>query len=328
VEPDTFDPALAALESSLDRAAAEHPNPGRTETFRRLSRTEYQNAIRDLLALDIDAVALLPKDEVGHGFDNVAVGDITPTLLDRYLSAAQKIARLALGTPRPEPGGDTFRFRPDLTQEEHVEDLPIGTRGGGRIPYVFPRDGEYEIRVRLSRDRNEAVEGLTEAHEVEILLDRERVGLFTVIPPAGSDKDYEKVDAHLKVRLPVKAGPHQVGVTFPKNPSSLLETRRQPYSARFNYHRHPRLGRLSTRSRSTAPTTHRPGDTPSRRRILRSHRRRFENESAHEHHVHSDAPGIPAAVTVDDLGVLMRFFSETSAREGFEAGLNRRSQLC
>src|SRR6185436_3891502 len=106
--------------SSLDRAAANRPNPGRTETFRRLNRTEYQNAIRDLLALDIDAAALLPKDDASHGFDNVTVGTLSPTLLDRYISAAQKISRMAIGSPGRKPGGDTYRVLPDVTQEDHV----------------------------------------------------------------------------------------------------------------------------------------------------------------------------------------------------------------
>ena len=102
-EERTYDAVVSALEASLDRAAAEHPDPGRTDTFRRLNRTEYQNAIRDLLALDIDAAALLPADESSHGFDNVTVGDLSPTLLDRYITAAQKISRLAVGEPGPIP---------------------------------------------------------------------------------------------------------------------------------------------------------------------------------------------------------------------------------
>src|SRR5215207_8417245 len=217
----TYNSILAAIETSLDSASARHPNPGRTETFRRLNRTEYQNAIRDLLALDIDAAALLPKDEAGHGFDNVAVGDLSPTLLDRYISAAQKISRMAAGTTRAV-GGATIRIRPDVTQEEHVEGLPPGTRGGTLIPYTFPQDAEYEIQIRLARDRNEHIEGLRESHELEILLDREHVKTFTVTPPNGND--FEKVDAHLKVRVPVIAGPHKLGVTFVKTSSSLLET--------------------------------------------------------------------------------------------------------
>ena len=178
-----YDAVVSAIAGALDRAAAAHPDPGRTDTFRRLNRTEYQNAIRDLLALDIDASALLPHDESSHGFDNVTVGDLSPTLLDRYITAAQKISRLAVGSPGRSPGGDTIRIRPDVTQEEHVEGLPLGTRGGALIPYTFPQDGEYEIQVRLTRDRNEHVEGLREPHELEVLLDRERMASFTVTPP-------------------------------------------------------------------------------------------------------------------------------------------------
>ncbi|MEI6465887.1 MAG: DUF1587 domain-containing protein, partial [Verrucomicrobiota bacterium] len=121
----TYRGATTALIAQLDQAAAARPQPGRSDTFRRLNRTEYQNAIRDLLGVNIDATALLPNDEPSHGFDNVAVGNLSPTLLDRYVSAAQKIARLAVGTPRKSPGGDTFRVRPDVTQAEHVEGLPL-----------------------------------------------------------------------------------------------------------------------------------------------------------------------------------------------------------
>src|SRR6266481_8352044 len=116
---------LSWLETSLDKAAAAKPNPGRTDTLRRLNRTEYQNAIRDLLLLDIDATSLLPPDESGHGFDNVTVGDLPPALLDRYISAAEKISRLAIGS-LPSLESDIIRVPPDLTQEEHVEGLPIG----------------------------------------------------------------------------------------------------------------------------------------------------------------------------------------------------------
>src|SRR6185503_7066785 len=151
---------ISELETELDRAAAARPNPGRTETLRRLNRTEYQNAIRDLLALEFDASSLLPADEASHGFDNVTVGTLSPTLLERYVTAAQKISRLAVGSAQRAPGGDTIRVRPDITQEDRVEGLPIGTRGGVLIPYTFSRDGEYEVQIRLARDRNEQVEGL------------------------------------------------------------------------------------------------------------------------------------------------------------------------
>ncbi|MEO6569693.1 MAG: DUF1592 domain-containing protein [Opitutaceae bacterium] len=263
-----YNQIASQLAAELDRAAVARPNPGRTDTFRRLTRTEYQNAIRDLIGLEIDATALLPNDEPSHGFDNVTVGNLSPTLLDRYVSAAQKIARLAVGAPRKTPNGDTFRVPPDVTQEEHVEGLPVGTRGGAVFPYVFPQDGSYEIQVRLACDRNEQVEGLKKPHEVEMLIDRERVGLFTVKPP-GADKNAEGVDAHLKFRLTVKAGPHDVGVTFPKNPSELLELERQPFIARFNMHRHPRTAPALYQVSITGPfDAQGPGDTPSRRKIF------------------------------------------------------------
>jgi hypothetical protein len=268
---------LNSLEGSLDQVAVDHPQPGRTETFRRLTRIEYQNAIRDLLSLDVDVTAMLPADEVSHGFDNITVGELSPTLVNRYISAAQKISRLAIGRSLKSPGGKTIRIRPDLTQEEHLEGLPIGTRGGALIPYTFPQDGEYEIRVRLARDRNEHVEGLNEPHELELLLDLKRVKLFTVKKPRGkaessdeySKPSHENIDRHLKARISVTAGPHEIGVAFLKKPSSLLETNRQPLNVHFNMYRHPRIGPAVYQVSITGPfKATGVGDTPSRRRIF------------------------------------------------------------
>ena len=264
----TYAALQSGLEAVLDRAAAERPNPGRTDTVRRLTRTEYQNAIRDLLALEIDAASLLPADEAGHGFDNVTVANLSPALLDRYVTAAQKVSRLAVGGAQREPGGDTFRVRPDITQEDRVDGLPVGTRGGTLVRYTFPRDGQYEVQVRLARDRNEVVEGLHGPHELEVLLDRARVRSFTVKPPPGG-KDYQNVDAHLKVRFAATAGPHDLGVTFAKDAPALDETLRQPYGARFNMHRHPRPSPAVYQVSVTGPFEDRgPGDSPSRRRIF------------------------------------------------------------
>ena len=319
----TYDTVVSRLASALDRASAQHPNPGRTETFRRLNRTEYQNAIRDLLALDIDAAALLPKDDASHGFDNVTVGDLSPTLLNRYISAAEKISQLAVGAPRRTPGGDTFRIQPDVTQEEHVEGLPLGTRGGTLLSYTFLRDGEYEIQIRLTRDRNEEVEGLREPHELEVLLDRERVKLFTVAPPKG-DKNFEKVDAHLKVRVPVTAGPHQLGVTFLKNPSSLLETRRQPYLARYNMHRHPRLGPAIYQISINGPYDSKgPGDSPSRRQIFVSRPTKPAEEDRCAGRILSTLMrrAYRRPVNNTDLQKPMEFYRKAKAEGGFEAGI-------
>ena len=256
------------LTAELDRAAAAHPQPGRTDALRRLNRTEYQNAVRDLLAVEIDATALLPQDEPAHGFDNVMIGNLSPTLMDRYVSAAQKVARLAVGASALAPGGDTIRVRPEVTQEQPVEGLPPGTRGGVRIPYNFLQDGEYEISVRLVRDRNEMVEGLKQPARVEFLLDRAQLAEFTVKPP-GDDKNWEGVDRQLTHRVAVAAGPHELAVTFPRPPAVLLETVREPYVSRFNIFRHPRTMPAIYQVTITGPFNPRgPGDTPSRHRLF------------------------------------------------------------
>ncbi len=268
---ETYGAMLSGLETALDAAAAAKPDPGRTDTIRRLTRLEYQNAVRDLLGLEIDAAALLPPDESSHGFDSATAGTLSPTFLERALSAAQKVGRLAVGTPGRSPGGDTFRVPPDVTQEERLEGLPPGTRGGARFPYTFPQDGDYEVRVRLARDRDELVEGLTEDHELLVLLDRRLQKRFTVQPPRGDAQGHARVDAHLAARIPVAGGAHELAVTFLKKPSSVVETLRQPYDARFNTHRHPRLSPAVYEVAVTGPYGARgPGDTPSRRLLFRA----------------------------------------------------------
>ncbi len=264
----TYLSLIAWLEASLDKAAAAAPDPGRTETFHRLNRTEYRNVIRDLLDLDVDVASLLPADESSHGFDNVTAGDLSPTLLERYLAAGQKVSRSAVGSPIPSPGGDLIQLPADLTQEDHFEGLPLGTRGGTVVRYSFPLDAEYEIQVRLARDRNEHVEGLRDAHELDVMLDGERVRSFTVKPPASAG-DHQTADQHLRVRTRVSAGPHRLAVAFPKQRSALPETERQPYQAHFNMDRHPRIQpALFSISVNGPYQASGPGDTPSRRRIF------------------------------------------------------------
>lgn len=260
---------LTSLESSLDAASVARLNPGRTESLRRLNRTEYQNAIRDLLALEIDAASLLPADESGHGFDNVNVGDLPPALLNRYISAAQKISHLVVGSAQSSLQSDTISLPADLTQEHHLPGLPIGTRGGVSASYTFAQDGEYEFQVLLARDLAGVVSGLREArpHEMLLLLDREPVHTFTVSREAiGFETLNEK---SLKARIPVKAGPHSIAVTFLKEGSSLIETPRQPTESRFNDRRHPRTAPAVDQISVTGPYAPKgAGDTPSRRRLF------------------------------------------------------------
>lgn len=318
-----YDAAIGSLEAALDIAAARSPNPGRTETFRRLNRTEYRNAIRDLLGLEIDVAALLPADDASHGFDNITVGDLSSSLVGRYVSAAEKVSRLAVGSAPHVPGGHTVRIRPDLTQDVHLEGLPIGTRGGALIAHNFPVDGEYEIQVHLMRDRNEDIEGLSEPHELEILLDRERSELFTVSPPANGESDQD-VDANLKSRLNVKAGPHQVGATFIKQPSSLLETARQPLNVHFNYYRHPRLGPAVYEVSIVGPfDATGPGDTPSRQRIFAARPTCPDDEEACAKSILANLArrACRRPTTEVDLALPLKLYQQGHAEGGFEAGI-------
>ena len=264
----TYELVVSSLEDALDRAAADRADPGRTDTFRRLTRTEYQNAIRDLLALELNLSSVLPRDESSSGFDNITVGDLSPALLEGYVAAADRISRLAVGRPVESPEVVTVTKKPDLTQEWHIEGLPVGTRGGTVLPHTFPLDAEYEIVVTLTRDRDEQVEGLRVPHQVELLVDSERVRLFEVVPPRHVG-NHTMVDKHLKARIPISAGPHQIGVTFLKKPWGVLETDRQPYHAHYNVYRHPRIQpavyEVSIRGPFNATG---PGNTPSRDRIF------------------------------------------------------------
>ncbi|HXT59054.1 MAG TPA: DUF1592 domain-containing protein, partial [Pirellulales bacterium] len=315
--------AVSWLESSLDAAAVKSPTPGRTETFRRLNRTEYRNVIRDLLGLDVDVSALLPADESSHGFDNVTVADLSPTLLTRYISAAQKISRLAVGAVPQSPDAETVRIRPDVTQDAHIEGLPIGTRGGALISHHFPVDGEYEIQVHLMRDRNEGIEGLNGPHELEILVDRERVGLFTLKPPSGGQSE-RSVDANLKTRVKVKAGPRQVGVMFLKKPSSLLETARQPLNVHFNYYRHPRIGPAVYEISTLGPfEVNGSGDTPSRRRIFidRPAGPDDEEDCAQRILAHLARRACRRPVDDWDLKTPLKLYRQGRAEGGFETGI-------
>ena len=327
---------LSWLETSLDKAAAAKPNPGRTETLRRLNRTEYQNAIRDLLAVDIDAASLLPADESGHGFDNVTVGDLPPALLDRYISAAQKISALAIGSTQTSLQSDIIRVPPDATQEGHVEGLPVGTRGGVVFPYTFVQNGEYDLQIYLARGYSGDVDGLKDPqpHEIKVLLDRTPIGEFTVQRPENGDDSL--IDKNLKIRVPVTAGPHQVGVTFVKNSSSLLETGRQPLQSRFNERRHPRVTPAISQVSVTGPYAPQGADdTPSRHRIFVC-RPAFatgsseagpstSEETACAHRILSALMrrAYRRPISEADLERPMAFYREGKSERDFEAGIGK-----
>ena len=240
-DPEAYAGFQTWLEDSLDRAAAATLEPGRVPTHR-LNRAEYTNAIRDLLALDIDGQALLPADDSGHGFDNLAgTLALSPVLMERYMSAARRISRLAVGDPTIGPGftSKTYVVPINMAQNDRMsEDLPFGSRAGIAIHHHFPLDGEYVIRLRLKRSVYEYIVNLDEAHDLDVRLDGRRIARFSVggadpgkpAPlsfsgtfvaagnagyPSQEWDDYRTgADADLVVRVAVRAGTRVVGVSF------------------------------------------------------------------------------------------------------------------
>ena len=324
--PEARQAMLGWLETSLDAASEANPNPGRTETLRRLNRTEYQNSIRDLLALDVDATALLLPDESGHGFDNVTVGNLAPALLDRYISAARRISRLAVGAQQESVDSAVIRVPPDTTQEAHVPGLPIGTRGGVLVTHTFPQDGQYDIQVLLARNRSGNIGGLRDprSHELQFLLDRMPIASFSIARPA--DRDDTLLDRNLKVRVPVTAGPHRLGVTFARDGDSLPETERQPLQSHFNETRHPRQTPAVYQVTVTGPYTPQgAGDTPSRERIFVCRPADASEEEGCAREILSTLMrrAYRRPVSAEDVDGPLAFYREGRAEGDFDSGIEK-----
>jgi hypothetical protein len=216
----TYDSLVRYIETGRDRLAEARPNPGR-RTIHRLNRTEYGNAVRDLLALEIDVSELLPADDIGYGFDNIAdVLQVSPVLLERYLSAARRISRTAVGDTTIPVAYQTYTVPHGLIQADRLsEDAPVGSRGGTIVRHLFPVDGEYEISVTVARNRDDEYLGLERERKLDLRLDDQRLRLFTI---AASPKKIvlgggTPPDAHLKLRVPVKAGMRELAATFLKD---------------------------------------------------------------------------------------------------------------
>ncbi len=265
----TYRALIAYLETALDQSAAARPNPGRPGVHR-LNRSQYANAVRDLLALEFDSASLLPADDSGYGFDNIGdVLTVSPLLLERYLSAAGKISRLAIGDPDISPTSTEYPVPPATVQTEREHgDLPIGSRGGIAIRHHFPLDAEYVIKVRAQRAKNGQILGLSERRQIDIRVDGARIQLFSLGGPGEADTEnipgrdsVGELDDHLEVRVLLEAGPHLVAATFLKDtvkPEGVLDIIGD--QAFFEG-----VGSISIAGPYGATG---PGDTPSRRRIL------------------------------------------------------------
>src|SRR6185503_7568891 len=272
----TLEGFVSYIESSIDREAAAHPRPGRT-ALHRLNRAEYANAIRDLLALEIDSTALLPPDDESSGFDNIAdVLSVSPSLMERYLSASWNISRAALGNLHIQPSTITYRVRPDLSQDQHIDGMPPGTRGGMQIEHTFPVDGEYLIKLRMWRNTFDLMRGMEDPHDIEMAMDGARLTVVT----AGGRDDFGRMaenpgtfgaelDKKLTVRMPVKAGTHKIWATTVLKSHASRDDLIKPFIRTtvdgLDIMGDPSVDRITIEGPFAATS---PGDTASRRKIL------------------------------------------------------------
>ena len=229
------DAFATSLETALDRAAVDRPNPGRVAS-RRLNRLEYVNVIEDLLGLEVNGEELLPSDMAGFGFDNNAdVLSITPSLMARYIAAATKISRAAIGSPDNRPVMQLYQVGFERRDARAGEEMPFGTHGGLAVRHHFPLDGDYVFAIRLKRnDTIETIDGIAETeHQIEVRIDHALVEQFAIggkfpgpdpgqlIAPAEDDVDGQRLheyrmtaDRELEIRVPVQAGTRLVSVAF------------------------------------------------------------------------------------------------------------------
>jgi len=263
-------------EDELDRASVADASPGRVG-IHRLNRAEYGNAVRDLLDLEVDPADLLPADDSSAGFDNIAEAlTVSPVLLERYLSAAWKISAVAVGDPNITPTTQTFRVRSDASQDQHIEGLPVGTRGGILIKYNFPLDAEYRFKVRFWANTVNTVRGLEFPTRVEITLDGARVKLATIGGQEDADlgntnptASAEQISKRVELQIPVKAGPHTVTVDFIEKSEGPNVDILQPFGREkldpVNTAGIPEVDWVSITGPIKATGS---GDTPSRRRVF------------------------------------------------------------
>jgi len=348
----TYHAIAGSLEAAIDRAWAASPNPGRIGAVHRLNRVEYNNAVSDLFALDIDVTSKLPGDETADGsFDNFAdVLSISTAHLERYLSVGRQVTRLAVGLPPTVPAVERFEIPLHVVQDDQQsEDLPFGSRGGTAIRYDFPVDGEYAIKVRLRRQYQDYVMGMGWPQQLDVRLDGALVKRFTVggeakgrpaatsyagdgEPGFAGDDEWEKymqigADAGLEVRIPIKAGPRLVSVSFVRQmwePEGLPQPLQR---GRVLTNDQIYMGYASVGAVSIAGPYSGPGsakDTPSRRAIFVCEPRRPLDERDCAAKILSRIARLAyrRPATASDVQTLLQFFSQGRSEGGsFDAGI-------
>jgi mono/diheme cytochrome c family protein len=331
---------VAYLEGELDRAAAAHPNPGQIG-IRRLNRAEYTNAVRDLLAIDIDGDSLLPADDSRYGFDNNgAVLTISPLLLERYMSAARRIGRLAVGDTSIPPAFESYEVSKYYRQDDRAsEDLPFGSRGGIAVRHYFPLDGEYVVKVRFQRNSREYIRGLGDPHQMDVRLDGARVKLFTVggerlgksagifsSASLGDPKQetYERTaDDPLEIRFAATAGPHRVEVSFLKE-TAFAEGPLQPHMSQYDFTQYkggePAVASVAIGGPFDVKGV---GDTASRERIFTCHPSSAQEQEPCARRILARLArqAYRRSPTDAEIDILLGFYRTGSKTGGFEAGI-------
>lgn len=334
----TIDGFAGSMEAALDRAAAQTPNAGRVASHR-LNRVEYVNAIHDILGLDINGTELLPGDMAGFGFDNNAdVLAITPGLMSRYISAATKISRLAVGSPDNRPIMQVYKLGFERRDARAGEELPFATHGGLAVHHVFPLDGEYAFTIKLKRNGTvSSIDGIEEdEHEIEVRVDHALVKRFSIggkfpgpdpgilIAPPDDDlagrqvHDYRvNADKDLEVRLPIKAGERLVSVAFTDSAPSALENARAARSGGL-----PGVDMLYIGGPFNGSV---PQDTPSRQAIFACRPRSSTEEEPCARKIIStlEKRAYRRPVTDRDVDPLLAIYKEGRADGNFDSGIER-----
>ena len=327
----TYNVTAAWLETRIDDSAAAHPFAGRP-LLHRLNRAEYANAIRDLLGLDVDVSSLLPPDDSAFGFDNISdMLGVSPSLQERYLSAAMKIAAVAVGDPALPPSNQTWRIRQDLSQNEHIEGTPLGTVGGISVHANFPLDGQYRFQAKLYRTNLNIVRGLQTPQHVEFSVDGERIQLAAFGGPQDLAALFEAptdtgdaVDARLQVQVPISAGPHNIAVAFLDDAQFAEPVRLQPFLRssvdNFDWAGHPHLQMLNVTGPFEATGS---GNTPSRQRIFTCHPVKPAEEAPCARKIVSSLlrQAYREPVADEDLQHVMQFYESARRDASFEGGI-------
>ena len=326
-----IDKQVGWLETTLDTVASTHPNPGNV-VVHRLNRTEYQREIKNLLDLDIDAASLLPKDTKADGFDNVAtVLKVSPSFLDAYIVAASEVSTRAIGSPNASPSSTTYRASSSTPQDQHIDGMPLGTRGGLIAEHNFPADGLYTFNINQTGGGGGGyVAGLDSRHKLIMTLDGKKIFEQEV----GGEEDLKSVDQKqapaakairdrfVNINQPVSAGPHKIGITFVARSYAQGDDLLESLGGAGGLPRVP----LATNLEIVGPAKSTGlSDTPSRKKVFVCYPKNAAEEAPCAKQIVGNFArnAFRRPITDDDLVAPMKFYEKGSQAKGFEGGVQQ-----